>query len=113
MSSFNHEYYNKVKEYNLINNKSLVFGFLYDKSQYYMFDYSKRGSSLNIYWKDASKEVVEKAHVNGMAVLVWFDMKEEENEEIFKFLIDIGVDIICCNEPLLARKYLKYYKYRK
>jgi hypothetical protein len=48
-----------------------------------------------------------------MAVLVWFDMDEEENEKIFKRIIENGVDIICCNEPLLAKKYIKYYNYRK
>jgi glycerophosphoryl diester phosphodiesterase len=102
-----------VSEYNKKNNKSLVFGFIYRKNITKRFDYSKKGNSLNIYWKEATKEVCSKAHKNGMAVLVWFDMDEEENEKIFKRIIENGVDIICCNEPLLAKKYIKYYNYRK
>ena len=113
LSSFNHAYYYKVREYNKKNNKSLVFGFIYRKNNTERFDYTKKGNSLNIYWKEATKEVCRKAHKNGMAVLVWFDMDEEENEKIFKTLIENGVDVICCNEPLLAKKYVKYYNYKK
>ena len=112
LSSFNHAYYYKVKEYNKKNNRSLVFGFIYRKNIVESFDYTKRGNSINIYWKEATKKVCSQAHENGMAVLVWFDMNEEENEEIFKRLIENGVDIICCNEPLLAKKYVKFYYYK-
>ena len=113
LSSFNHAYYYKVKQYNKRNNRNLVFGFIYKKNVSHFFDFSKTGSSMNIYWKDATKKVCDKAHQNGMAVLAWFDMQEEENETIFNYLIENGVDIICSNEPLLARKYIKYYNYKK
>ena len=50
-----------------------------------------------------------------MAVLAWFDMYEEENFEIYRQLMDNGVNVICSNEPMLAQKFLKdyYYEYYK
>ena len=111
ISSFNHKYYDKIVEYNYNNNKELVFGFLYNRNQTEFFDYTKRGNSLNIYWTDATKEVCDKAHKNGMAVLVWFEMDDIENDEIYRQLVENGVDIICSNEPVLAKKYLRYYYY--
>ena len=110
LSSFHHQYYEKVQEYNKNNNKNIIFGFIYRKYREYEFDYTKSGSSLNIYWADANKYVCDRAHQNNMAVLVWFDMDEEETIEMYRQLIENGVDIICSNEPLLARKYVKYYK---
>ena len=38
-----------------------------------------------------------------MTVLFWFDMDEEENNEIYKQFIENGVDIIYWNEPLLKK----------
>ena len=107
LSSFYHEYYDRVIEYNKNNNRNLVFGFLYQK--YGDFNFNRNGSSLNIYWTDATKELCDTAHKNGMPVLVWFEMFEEENNKIYRQLIENGVDIICSNEPLLAKKYIKYY----
>ena len=113
LSSFNHEYYKKVQEYNKNNNKNIIFGFIYSKYDQFSFDYNKPGNSLNIYWADATKTVCDRAHQNNMAVLAWFDMGDTENIEIFRQLIENGVDVICCNNPLLARKYLRYYKKQK
>ena len=107
-SSFFHEYYDKLKEYNKKNKKNIIFGFLYHKYTQYEFDYTRRGSTLNIYWADATKSVCDFAHLNNMAVLVWFDMEDVETTEIFGQLIENGADIICCNDPLLARKYVRY-----
>ena len=107
LSSFYHEYYDRVIEYNKKNDRNLVFGFLYSK--FGVFNFLLTGSSLNVYWTDATKELCDKAHSHGMPVLVWFDMDEKENNEIYRQLIENGVDIICSNEPLLAKKYIKYY----
>ena len=60
-----------------------------------------------------NKTVCNRAHTNNMAALAWFDMVDTETTEIHKELIEYGVDIICCNDPLLARKYLRYYKIKK
>ena len=110
LSSFYHQYSDKIKEYNKINNRNLIFGFIYNKYAQYQFDYTKSGNSLNIYWADATKSVCDKAHKNNMAVLAWFDMIDEETPDLYRQLIENGVDIICSNDPLLARKYIKYYK---
>ena len=114
LSSFFFEYYNKTQEYNNKYNRNIPFGFLYHKNNSEEFIFDKKGNSLNVYWQDATKELCDKAHGNGMAVLVWFDMYEIENFEIYKQLIDNGVNVICSNEPMLAKKYVKkYYKYYK
>ena len=107
LSSFHHEYYNKIEEYNNNHEKKLVFGFIYHKGE--ELDFTKKGNSLNIYWTDATKEVCDKAHQNGMAVMAWFGLSDEENSAIYKQLIDNGVDTICCNVPLLAKKFRDNY----
>lgn len=106
LSSFYHQYYKKIEEYNKKNNKNLVFGFAYKRNRKNnKFDYSKKGNTLNIHWKDVTKEVCENAHKNGMGVLAWFGMDEEETIENYKLIIENGVDIICSNYPLNAKNY--------
>jgi glycerophosphoryl diester phosphodiesterase len=109
LSSFHHEYYPKIEEYNNNHEKKLVFGFLYHQNEKSIFDYTKKGHSLNIYWTDATKEVCDKAHENGMAIQSWFKLTDVETTEIYKQLIKNGADIICCNSPLLAKKYRDSY----
>ena len=109
ISSFFFDYYNKTIEYNKKYNKNILFGFLYHKNETKEFLFNKTGNSLNVYWTDATKELCDKAHKNGMAVLVWFDMLDEENFDVYKTLINNGVNIICSNEPMLAKKYIKEY----
>ena len=113
ISSFHHDYYNKIVEYNQGRGKELgkelIFGFLYGGNQQSKFDYTKAGSTLNIYYTDATKEVCDKAHENGMAIQSWFGMEDEENTAIYKELIKNGVDIICTNVPLLAKIYRDNY----
>ena len=113
LSSLYHGYYEKIKEYNKNNYQNIVFGFVYKKNQTEMFDYSKKGSSLNIFYKDATKEVCDKAHQNGMAVLAWIRMKDKEDYNLYRRLADNGVDVICCNDPVSAKKFRDnlYYQY--
>ena len=106
-----YQYYNRIKEFNKHNYNKLIFGFVYDKNILTGFDYTKKGSILNIHWADATKEVCEKAHKNRMAINAWIDINDGENIEMYKKLIENGVDVICCNEPLMAKNYIKtYYK---
>jgi len=105
LSSLYHGYYEKVKEYNMNNDQNIVFGFVYKMNQSEFFDYSKKGSSLNIYFKDATKEVCDKAHQNGMAVLAWIRTKDRENNKVYRRLVNNGVDVICCNDPVSAKKF--------
>ena len=109
ISSFHHEYYDKIVEYNYNHENKIVFGFLYHKNEKDNFDYSKKGHTLNIYWGNVTKEVCKKAHDNGMAVMAWFNMDDEENTQKYKQLFEIGVDSIICNVPLLARKFRDNY----
>ena len=109
ISSFHHDYYNKIVEYNKQKGRELVFGFLYNRNKQSKFDYTKKGSTLNIYYTDATKEVCDKAHQNGMGIQSWFGMDDEESTVIYKQLIKNGVDIICTNMPLLAKKYRDNY----
>ena len=108
LSSYEHNYYYKIREYNIKYNKNLIFGSLY-KPYMDEYDYSRKGSSLNIFWANATKEICDKAHENGMAVLTYFGMDNLENNEIYKQLIQNGVDIICCNKPVLAKAYRDSY----
>ena len=107
LSSFNLNYYYKIKKYNKKKNKNIIFGNIYGKSNDYNFN--RKGNSLNIPWYHASKEICDKAHENGMAVLAYFKVNDKENVEIYKNLIQNGVDVICCNEPLLAKNFRDNY----
>lgn len=109
LSSFFFDYYNKTKEYNKKFNRNIPFGFLYHRNNSQEFIVDKGGNCLNVYWTDATKSLCDRAHKNGMAVLVWFEMLDEENFSVYKWLIDNGVNVICSNEPMLAKKYVKEY----
>ena len=109
ISSFHHVYYDKVTQYNKEKGRELVFGFLFSKGKQDQYDFTKKGNTLNIYWTDATKEICDKAHENGMAIQSWFNMGEEENTKIYKQLIENGADIICTNVPLLAKIYRDSY----
>ncbi len=109
LSSFFFDYYNKTREYNRKFNRNIPFGFLYHRNNSQEFIVDKTGNCLNVYWKDATKSLCDRAHKNGMAVLVWFEMLDEENFSVYKWLIDNGVNVICSNEPMLAKKYVKEY----
>ena len=112
ISSFQHEHYKKVEEYNKENNIKIEFGFLYPPSHMEEFEkyfgkkynFNYPGNSLNIYYKDIDKDFVEKAHKNKMSVMAWFDMEEKEEEEIILDLFSKKVDVICSNEPLKVKQ---------
>ena len=102
LSSFNIKYYDLILKYNLSHEEKIEFRQIYGASfllfpKRYNFEF--KNISLNLYHKDITKEIVNKAHGNGNAVMAWFKMKEKENEEIYKNLFDYGIDFICCNEP--------------
>jgi glycerophosphoryl diester phosphodiesterase len=66
---------------------------------------------MSIYWKNVTKEICDKAHANGMIVSASLRF-DNENTNIYKKLIEYGVDIISCNEPSFAKKYRDFY-YKK
>ena len=76
--------------------------------------YNSTNNTLNIYWSKITKNVCDKAHRNGMAVLAWFYMDEIENKTIYQRLFNNGIDILCTNYPFLAKKFRYfYYKNRR
>ena len=83
MSSLNLSYYYKVQEYNKNNNKKIVFGNVYPKRYKRQYNYTRKGSSLNLHWTRATKKVCIEAHKNGMAVLAWFSMNDKENNKVY------------------------------
>lgn len=111
ISSFNHEYYTEIKKRSEISEtESIEFGFLYETThgevcEFKIYDEIKH-NTLNVWYKEIfiNPELVEKAHNKNIAVHCWFCMQDDETEDIFKFLMNSGVDIICCNNPLLALK---------
>ena len=113
ISSYSYGYYYKIKEYNKRNNKNLTFGFLYYKTEEKYYNYNHTGNSLNIYWPYASKTVCDKAHKNGMAIMAWFLPHQKESNELYKQLIENGVDVICCNDPVKAKKFRDNYYIKK
>ena len=109
ISSFHYEYYDLIEEYNKNHENKIIFGFLYHKNEKDNFDFTKKGHTLNIYWGNVTKEVCKLAHENGMAVMAWFNMDDEETTQRYQQLIENGVDSIICNVPLLARKFRDNY----
>ena len=110
LTSFYHDYYYKIREYNQLFNKSLVFGFLYQKNES-NYDFTKNGSIISIYHRNITREMCNIAHSNGMAILAWFSYFDEDSEEVYKNLIDYKVDAICCNKPITAQKIRdRYFK---
>ena len=115
LSSFNHNYYNKVLEFNNNNKygKKIVFGFLGGIGfNVHNFNFNKRRNSLNALWLKISKNVCKKAHVNGMAVYVWLYLGVKETYDLYKKLFDCGIDILCSNQPIKA-KIFRFFYYRK
>ena len=101
--SIHHEYYNKIVEYNNKNNRKLLFGFVYAKNHKKSIDYNIKGNTININWKEATKEICYKAHKKGIRVVAWFGLNEYEKPENYKTIIENGVDAIVANYPLIAK----------
>lgn len=104
LSSFKLNYYDEI----LKHPTSIEFGFIYDTTENkkcnFIFD-NIIGHTINVWHKEITPEFVNKAHESGLGVHVWFCMGDEEDEEVYKYLFDCGVDIICCNLPHRAIAY--------
>ena len=79
LSSFHHDYYYKIMEYNKKYDKNLIFGFLYHVNES-NYDFTKNGSFLGIYHKNITRGMCKKVHSNGMAILAWFGMFAKEKK---------------------------------
>ena len=109
ISSFHHGYHDLISKYNNEHDEKIEFGYLYfdqrEKERFKPYKFNTNGCSMNIYQRDVTKEIVDKAHENNMVVLVWFKMLDKESNELYKKLFDYGIDVICCNEPLKAKEF--------
>ena len=116
LNSYEPLYYEYVTHYNKIHKNKIEFGKNFHASIlpfliHYQFNEKK--ICLNIYHKEITKEIVDRAHLFGDAVMAWFKMTDIENEKIYKHLIDCGVDIISSNEPNKAKTFRDNYIKKK
>jgi len=108
ISSFHHEYSNLL---NIFKFNNIEFGYLYKANDMSLSDINFVGKgTLNLYYKDVNDCLVQQAHKNGMGVMVYFGMKDDDSEEEYIKLFKLSVDVICTNNPEKAI-YLrnKYY----
>ncbi len=106
ISSFQHDYWEEIKKKE--KHTQIEFGFLYDTAEGQICEFilteERRNSTINLWYKEVNPDIVQKAHEKNIAVHCWFGMADPETEEIFKYLMECGTDIICTNTPQLAMK---------
>ena len=111
ISSLRHQYSKLIEEYNKNNEIKIECGYIYYPDIAPNDFTNTRGCSLNVHVGVVDDILVKKAHKNGIPVLVYFRMNDEEDDSIYQELFDYGVDVICCNSPSKALKFRdKYYK---
>lgn len=54
---------------------------------------------IHLRYSAVTREVVDKAHAHGIAVMAWFTGRMHETDDDFQRLTDAGVDHICTNLP--------------
>ena len=111
ISSYKHNYYEHVQNYNIKNNRTIVFGFLYanivniyKQSNY---NYTNHQISMNALLIGKNPKILEAAHKNGMTVAVYFFT--EPNNRYYYDLFEIGVDVIITDYPIRVANQLKEY----
>ena len=116
ISSFVHDYHKEIVKYNKDHEEKIEFGYLYydqkDK-EFIPYKFENRGCTMNVYQKDVNKELVDKAHENGMPVMVWFKFEDTEEDKDYERILNLGIDCLCCNKPDLAMKYRDNVYYKK
>ena len=116
ISSFVHGYYDFIQKYNNEHNEKIEFGFLYhgqtDK-EFIPYKFENSGNTMNVYQKDVTKEMVDKAHGNNIPIMAWFKFEDTEDDNDYQRLLGLNVDCICCNKPDEAMKYRDNIFYSK
>lgn len=74
----------------------------------------KNGSGCHIQLPLVSSELVSKLHASGKIVAVWVETDPEyksyeEDEEFYRKLYDMEVDLLTTNQPSVAHRYLQAY----
>lgn len=65
-----------------------------------------KGSHLQI--THVTADLVNKMHANGKIVAVWIDLGEdyEEDEDFYKSVYDLGIDMLTTDHPEVAHQVL-------
>ena len=98
-------YHFRINEYNNFyeHDNKIAFGFMFEKDAYHRYEFEKHGHVFSVHWTKVTKELVDKAHENMMAIQAWFDKEENESEEIYNVLFKLGVDVIGSFKALKAQ----------
>ena len=107
ISSFNHEYYQKIEDYNNNNNRKIVFGFLcWNLSNIYKgINKQNHQISLNAKFILYNKKIVKEVHDKNMTIGVWFF---DEPKQYYDFF-ELGVDVIITDYPKRVAEQLNQY----
>lgn len=54
-----------------------------------------------------TRQFVDDAHANGLAVWVWFNGNDDDSEAVWQHLIDIGVDALLTGKPAAAQQVIE------
>lgn len=99
LSSFRNKYISLIREFNENNIQKIECGKIFKPTREIKDIKKADGCSANIEVNKINEELIKEAHKNGIPVMVYFLNGREENETIYKKLIDYKVDVICCNYP--------------
>ena len=116
INSYHHKYYELVKKYNNSHKEKIEYGINFEYSEkpfFKRFSINISNICINLYYKEINKELVDLVHQSNNAIRAWFKMDEKEDENIYKYLFDCGIDVICCNEPNKAKQYRDNLYYNK
>ena len=74
ISSFNYNYYDLILKYNSNHKDKIEYGRIYVTFffPFKKYNFELKNICFNIYHKDITKEIVDKAHENGNGVMAWF-----------------------------------------
>ena len=115
ISSFNHNYYEKVEKYNNDYNRKIVFSFLYHQftfNQEKIFNGINRPNhqiSINALFLQNNRKLIEDAHNNGMTVSLWF-FSDLIPEPIYYYnIFELGIDVIITDYPIRVANQLKEF----
>lgn len=72
-----------------------------------------KGSHFQI--THVTPDLVNKMHANGKIVAVWIDLEEayEEDEDFYKNVYDLGIDMLTTDHPEVAHEVLQTYHLSK
>lgn len=122
VQSFDHEILGEFENFNK-NNQQKV-NTIYLQNYYYDVPLNKtideltskdgQGAGSHFQINYVTKELVERMHAAGKIVIIWIDQtvpKEvyEENDDFYRKVYDLGVDMLTTDYPLRAQQVINKY----